>query len=96
MKCISAEQRETPRMLSGISLPTFRLFTTADDHVRTASSTYAYGGANWPDLLTAYNGKSITYDAIGNPLSDGTWTYAWQHGRQLASMSKSGSSIAYA
>ena len=65
-------------------------------HVRTASSTYTYGDANWPDLLTAYNGKSITYDAIGNPLSDGTWTYAWQHGRQLASMSKSGSSIAYA
>ena len=58
-------------------------------------ATYTYGDANWPDLLTAFNGKSITYDAIGNPLSDGTWTYAWQHGRQLASMSKSGSSITY-
>ena len=58
-------------------------------------ATYTYGDANWPDLLTAFNGKSITYDAIGNLLSDGTWTYAWQHGRQLASMSKSGSSIAY-
>ena len=56
---------------------------------------YTYGDANWPDLLTAFNGKSITYDAIGNPLSDGTWTYTWQHGRQLASMSKSGSSITY-
>ena len=53
------------------------------------------GDANWPDLLTAFNGKSITYDAIGNPLSDGTWTYSWQHGRQLASMSASGSSIVY-
>ena len=58
-------------------------------------ATYTYGDANWPDLLTAFNGKSITYDAIGNPLSDGTWTYTWQHGRQLASMSKSGSSITY-
>ncbi|MFQ9052920.1 MAG: hypothetical protein ACLR5H_06910 [Oscillospiraceae bacterium] len=29
------------------------------------------------------------------PLNDGTWTYTWQHSRQLASMSKSGSSIAY-
>ena len=58
-------------------------------------ATYTYGNADWPDLLTAFNGKSITYDAIGNPLSDGTWTYAWQHGRQLASMSKSGSSITY-
>ena len=61
----------------------------------SATVNYTYGDANWPDLLTAFNGKSITYDAIGNPLSDGTWTYAWQHGRQLASMSKSGSSIAY-
>ena len=58
-------------------------------------ATYTYGNADWPDLLTAFNGKSITYDAIGNPLSDGTWTYAWQHGRQLASMSKTGSSITY-
>ena len=58
-------------------------------------ATYTYGDANWPDLLTAFNGKSITYDAIGNPLNDGTWTYTWQHGRQLASMSKSGSSITY-
>ncbi|MFQ9053570.1 MAG: hypothetical protein ACLR5H_10870 [Oscillospiraceae bacterium] len=38
-----------------------------DGHVRTASSTYTYGNADWPDLLTAFNGKSITYDAIGNP-----------------------------
>lgn len=44
------------------------------------------GDADWPDLLTAFNGKSITYDAIGNPLSDGTWTYAWQHGRQLGAV----------
>ena len=61
----------------------------------SATVNYTYGDANWPDLLTAFNGKSITYDAIGNPLSDGTWTYGWQHGRQLASMSKSGSSITY-
>ena len=65
------------------------------DRPRSTIATYTYGDANWPDLLTAFNGKSITYDAIGNPLSDGTWTYAWQHGRQLASMSKSGSSITY-
>ena len=61
----------------------------------SATVNYTYGDANWPDLLTAFNGKSITYDAIGNPLNDGTWTYTWQHGRQLASMSKSGSSITY-
>lgn len=25
--------------------------------------------ANWKDKLTSYDGKTITYDAIGNPLS---------------------------
>ena len=26
--------------------------------------------------------------AIGNLTNDGTWSYTWQHGRQLAQMSK--------
>ena len=52
--------------------------------------TYEYGDANWRDKLTAVNGSAIRYDAIGNPLSDGTWTYTWQNGRQLQKMQKSG------
>ena len=52
--------------------------------------TYTYGDANWRDKLTAVNGNAIRYDAIGNPLSDGTWTYTWQNGRQLQKMQKSG------
>ena len=52
--------------------------------------TYTYGDSQWGDLLTAYDGQIITHDGIGNPLTDGTWTYTWQHGRQLASMAKSG------
>ena len=59
------------------------------------TTTYTYGDEDWPDLLTAYNGESITYDGIGNPLSDGTWTYTWQHGRQLSGMSRSGTDITY-
>ena len=43
--------------------------------------------------LTAYNGVSITYDAIGNPLSDGTWTYEWQAGRQLKSMTNAATGV---
>ena len=31
-------------------------------------------------------GVGITYDKIGNPLSDGTWTYTWENGRQLKQM----------
>ena len=52
--------------------------------------TYTYGDANWRDKLTAVNGNAIAYDAIGNPLSDGTWTYTWQNGRQLQKMQKLG------
>ena len=52
--------------------------------------TYTYGDANWRDKLTAVNGNAIRYDAIGNPLNDGTWTYTWQNGRQLQKMQKAG------
>ena len=31
--------------------------------------TYTYGDSNWKDLLTAFDGQSITYDGSGNPLS---------------------------
>ena len=48
---------------------------------------YTYGDDSWGDLLTTYDGVPITYDAIGNPLNDGTWTYTWRNGRELASMS---------
>ena len=61
--------------------------------VRTVA--YGYGDAGWSDLLTSIGGQSLTADEIGNLLSDGTWTYTWQHGRQLAGMSKSGTNIAY-
>ena len=61
--------------------------------VRTVN--YGYGDASWSDLLTGIGGQSLTADEIGNLLSDGTWTYTWQHGRQLAGMSKTGQTIAY-
>ena len=48
--------------------------------------TYSYDDFSWGDLLTGYDGQTITHDRIGNPLTDGTWTYTWEHGRELASM----------
>ena len=56
---------------------------------------YTYGDNSWRDLLTAVNGDSITYDAIGNPTTyrngeltsdDTSVTYHmdWEHGRQLS------------
>ena len=57
--------------------------------------TYTYGEPDWKDLLTAYDGIQLYYDGIGNLTSDGTWTYRWQAGRQLAGMDKPGVSITY-
>ena len=65
-------------------------FAYADTTNPLETVTYTYGDANWRDKLTAVNGSTIRYDAIGNPLSDGTWTYTWQNGRQLQKMQKSG------
>ena len=65
-------------------------FAYADTTTPLETVTYEYGDANWRDKLTAVNGSTIRYDAIGNPLSDGTWTYTWQNGRQLQKMQKSG------
>ena len=65
-------------------------FAYADTTTPLETVTYEYGDANWRDKLTAVNGSTIRYDAIGNPLNDGTWTYTWQNGRQLQKMQKSG------
>ena len=46
---------------------------------------YNYGDSKWRDLLTSYNGQSITYDAQGNPTSYLGHTLTWEKGRQLKS-----------
>ena len=65
-------------------------FAYADTTTPLETVTYEYGDAAWRDKLTAVNGNDIAYDAIGNPLNDGTWTYTWQNGRQLQKMQKAG------
>lgn len=52
--------------------------------------TYGYADSNWQDKLTSYNGKSITYDANGNPLTFDGYTYTWEGGRQLTGISGNG------
>ena len=70
-------------------------YTTGALGTAVETIPYAYGDANWKDKLTAYNGTTITYDAIGNPLNDGNWTYEWAVGRQLKKMSKPGKEIEF-
>ena len=54
-----------------------------------------YGDSTWGDLLTAYNGAARTYDDAGNLLTDGTWTYTWQNGRELAAMTDGATTWSY-
>ena len=70
-------------------------YTTGSLGAAVRTIPYGYDDATWSDLLTSIGGQSLTADEIGNLLSDGTWTYTWQHGRQLAGMSKTGMNIAY-
>ena len=57
--------------------------------------TYTYGNSEWKDQLTGFNGETITYDEIGNPLiyRNGI-NFTWQNGRQLADATQNGSPLA--
>ena len=62
------------------------------------TDTYTYGDSEWQDLLTAFNGRSITYDAIGNPLTyyNGTdYTMTWEQGRRLSALRAGGKTVGY-
>ncbi len=71
-------------------------YTAGDLGEAVSTVAYAYGDANWKDKLTGYNGQSLTYDAIGNPL---TWrdgiSFTWQHGREMKTFAKGGSTYSY-
>ncbi len=55
-----------------------------------------YTDSQWKDLLTAVNGQTITYDAIGNPTNyyDGS-TMDWAEGRRLQSVTQNGQTHSY-
>ena len=69
---------------------------TVTDSNGTTSNAYEYNNSNWGDVLTSYNGQSITYDEIGNPLTyrDGM-SMTWKNGRQLATLTNGDTSISY-
>ncbi|GLC29653.1 carbohydrate binding domain-containing protein [Clostridium omnivorum] len=56
---------------------------------------YTYGDSNWKDKLKSYDNKSIDYDNIGNPISYDGYTYAWEQGRQLKSISGNGKTLGF-
>ena len=65
----------------------------------TAQKTDSYGYAtdSWKDRLTSYNGQTITYDAIGNPLTynnGSAYTFTWE-GRQMQTATKGSTTWTY-
>ena len=61
--------------------------TRTDSSGKVTKNRYVYSDkTGWQDLLTSYDGHTITYDEIGNPLSyynGRSYTLRWEMGRQL-------------
>ena len=73
-------------------------YTTSSSPTVTETKHYTYSNSAWGDLLTAYNGNAITYDAIGNPLTYNNgkvYTFTWS-GRQLIGATKGGNTYSFA
>ncbi len=68
-----------------------------DAELSTAISTKSFGYAEsgWSDLLTSVNGNALTYDALGNLLTYNGYTYTWEAGRRLASISNGTNTYSY-
>ena len=74
------------------------IFTTGTLGSVQSTVTYEYNDTTWGDKLTSYNGTTITYDAIGNPLSyynGQSYSFGW-NGRQMTSATKGSTSLTYA
>ena len=64
--------------------------TNLETNAIISLDTYQYSNSNWGDQLTNFNGSSITYDEIGNPLTIGNGiTMGWINGRSLCSYNDS-------
>ena len=68
-------------------------YTTGTLGTPTATFAYEYD-SEWKDKLVSYNGETISYDEIGNPLSYRGYTMAWQ-GKRLESLSGNGLTASY-
>ncbi len=71
-------------------------FVSGDGQVGTPVDTVVYTyDTTWQDKLASYDGTSITYDDIGNPLDDGTWEYTWTQGRNLQQITDGTTTASY-
>lgn len=81
----------------GSNIASYSEYAYTTDTLGTATKTvnYVYGDTNWKDKVTSIDGKAITYDAIGNPLTYDGWTFTWKAGRMLDSMVKTGTNAQF-
>ena len=56
--------------------------------------TYTYGAVDWKDRLTAYDGNTIHYDQIGNPVSYNGKIFTWV-GRRLDTYTSDSTTTSY-
>ena len=88
------------QLLKAVGDNTYTYSYDGAGNILTANGhTYTYGDANWKDLLTAFDGQSITYDSIGNPTSyyNGIrWNFTWANGRSLATATAGSNSLSFA
>ncbi len=88
------------QLLKAVGDTTYTYTYDGAGNILTANGhTYTYGDATWKDLLTAFDGQSISYDSIGNPTSynNGTrWNFTWANGRSLATASDGTTSLSFA
>lgn len=68
-------------------------YTTGQLGTATDTIYYSYT-SEWKDKLTSYNGQSISYDSIGNPINYMGATLIWE-GRNLTSYTKDSVNIIY-
>ena len=67
---------------------------TTNSDGETTTIPYEYD-ESWQDCLKTYNGETIEYDSIGNPLTLHDGKLTWTQGRRLASYSKEGTESTY-
>ena len=70
-------------------------YTTGTLKAPIQTINYVYGDAGWKDKLTSWNGKSITYDESGNPLSYKGGALTWDERNRLKSSRNSTAYIEY-
>ncbi len=77
-----------------VSTKNYNRATYSSVSTPTSQDIYSYD-SSWKDKLTSVNGKTLTYDIIGNLLTYNGKTHAWIAGRKLATFTNDNCSISF-